>query len=118
MGSTIGAAGPHRRHGAAAAGGAGGPGAHLSGRLSLPARRGGVAGPEPGGGADRGAVRAGGGGTTGAAARGAGWHQWPLGAGDAALSGGGWGWGQTWRMRRERLSPGYTTDWGGLMEVG
>ena len=26
--------------------------------------------------------------------------------------------GQAWRMRRERLSPGYTTDWAGLMEVG
>ena len=25
---------------------------------------------------------------------------------------------QTWRMRRERLSPGYTTDWGGLPGVG
>ncbi len=26
--------------------------------------------------------------------------------------------GQTWRMRRERLSPGYTTDWAGLPGVG
>ena len=26
--------------------------------------------------------------------------------------------GQAWRMRRERFSPGYMTDWAGLMEVG
>ena len=26
--------------------------------------------------------------------------------------------GQTWRMRRERLSPGYTTDWGGCRGWG
>jgi DNA polymerase V len=28
------------------------------------------------------------------------------------------GLGQPWRMRRERLSPAYTTQWGELLGVG
>ncbi len=109
----------------AAGGGAGGlcggPGADLSGGLSLPAGGGGVAGPEPGGGGDGGPVRAGGAGGRGAAARllevldgvNGRWGRGTL----RYLAEGGAG-GQPWRLRRERLSPAYTTDWAGLPGVG